>query len=615
MCWKGPAVIIEECFQGRDYRVLVVGGKLVAASERVPAHVVGDGTHTVAELVEIANQDPRRGDGHDQPLTKIEIDEAAVTHLARSGLVPDAVPADGEPVFLRATANLSTGGTARDVTAEVHPATARMCERAARVIGLDVCGLDLVIPDIGRPLPPRGAGVIEVNAAPGLRMHHHPSEGKPRDAGGAIVDMLFPRGATGRIPLAAVTGTNGKTTVTRMIAAAVEATGKCVGMTTSDGISIGGHVVTEGDDTGHHSARAVLMDPAVEVAVLETARGGIVKRGLAWDWADVGVMTNIQADHLGQDGIRTVDDLLNAKMLVAERVREGGTIVLNAEDERLATLPDHPRISRLPRQIVFFALDPANPVVSRHLAAGGTAYFARGGWLVESVAGADYRLVRVAAIPAALGGLAEFQVANALAAAAACRALGLSRTQVAAALAMFGRGGDDNAGRMNLFRARGGYVVLDYGHNPAAFAAIGALAARWPGPKTAVVTCPGDRSDETIDAAAREVVRAFDRVIFREDEDRRGRQPGEVAARMCRAAREAVPGMECRIVLDEERALTAALNAMHPGELVFHFYEHRAAPLAALHKFGATPADALTPPRPGIRVDAGEVLRPEEVVR
>jgi cyanophycin synthetase len=447
-----PSVVVEEFLEGRDYRVVVVDGRMVAAAERVPAHVVGDGSHTVTELIEIENQSPRRGEGHEKPLTRLPLDDQTLACLSGAGRGLTDVPPAGERVFLRATANLSTGGTARDVTDDVHPVVARLCERAARVLGLDVCGIDLILPDIAEPVPEQGGGILEVNAAPGIRMHHHPSAGKPRDVGAAVINMLFPDDSDGRIPVVAVTGTNGKTTVTRMVGHVLGTAGQVVGLTTTDGIHIGGHRVATGDMTGLNSARVVLSDPAVDVAVLETARGGIVRRGLGYDWADVAVLTNIQADHLGQDGIDTLEDVLWVKSLVAERVRVGGTLVLNADDERLAALPDAPRVKKLRRQVVFFSLSEANPVVRAHRAGGGTAFVLRDGWLVEAEGGREQRLVEAAALPVTLGGRAHFQTANALAAAAACGALGLAPEQVAFALCHF-RSDWDNPGRMNPSRS------------------------------------------------------------------------------------------------------------------------------------------------------------------
>ena len=589
-----PRVMVEEQFVGTDYRVLVVNGKMVAASERLPAAVTGDGTHTVEQLIAIENEtNPLRGDGHEKPLTRLKVDECVRDHLRRAGgrQLQD-VPAVGERVFLRGTANLSTGGTARDVTDEVHPAVRQVCERAARVVGLDVCGIDLFAPSVSEPLPERGAGIIEVNAAPGLRMHHHPSEGKARDAGGAIVRMLFPAG-TGRVPVISTTGTNGKTTVTRMAAAILAATGKTVGMTTTDGIWVGGRQVAAGDMTGFASARVVLGDPAVEVAVLETARGGIVRRSLGYDWSDVGVMTNIAADHLGQDGIEDLDDILHAKSLVAERVREGGTIVLNADDPRLVGVPHRRLVDADKKRVVFFSLDADNPVLRRHLHAGGTGYWAADGWLVEGKGGKETRLVREADIPATFGGTARFQVANALAAAAAARALGVPAAAVRRGLAAFGTAPDDNPGRMNLFEVGGGHVLLDYGHNPAALDAVAALVRRADRRVTAVIAAPGDRPDELIRECGRAAARGFDRLVIKEDADLRGRATGEVAALLLAGAKEEDPEGECVVLRDEREAVRTALREMGEGELVVVFYDDPDAVKEVLAEFGAVPAAGL----------------------
>ncbi|MBY0230579.1 MAG: cyanophycin synthetase [Gemmataceae bacterium] len=588
-------VIVEEFFEGRDYRAVVVGGKLVAASERVPAHVVGDGVRTVAELAEIENRDPMRGEGHEKPLTRLALDAQAEACLGRQGLGWSSVPAAGQRALLRETANLSTGGTARDVTDDVHPEVARMCERAARLIGLDICGLDLILPDISLPVPESGAGVIEANAAPGIRMHHYPTEGTPRDVGAAIVGMLYPHG-DGRIPIATVTGTNGKTTVARMIAHALRASGKVVGLTTTDGIWIDGRLEAKGDLTGFNSARAVLADPLVEAAVLETARGGIVRRGLGYDWSDVGVLTNIQEDHLGQDGIETVDDLLWIKSLVAERVREGGTLVLNADDPRLAALPDNPRLRKVRQRVVYFSLHPENETVRRHLEAGGTACLLERGWLVEAQGQSSAKVVREAALPTTLGGAAKFQTANALAALAACRAMGLKREQAGSALASF-QSGRDNQGRMNLYRVGKGHLVVDYGHNPSAFEALCGLTSQWSDRRvTGILTAPGDRDDKVVRDVGRVAAGCFDRVIIREDEDARGRRRGEVAEMIRRAVLEEETGKDCRVILDETEALVTALEEMEEDEVVVLFFEKRTEPsLEVLKRFGGRPASTLEP--------------------
>jgi cyanophycin synthetase len=587
-----PRAIVEELLRGRDYRVLVVNNKVVAASERVPAHIVGDGEHTVAELIEVVNRDPARGEDHDKSLTKVVIDDGLLECLKKQGLSLDDRPARGERVNLRECANLSTGGTARDVTDDVHPAVASMCERAARVIGLDVCGLDLILDDIAAP-PAPGNGVVEVNAAPGLRMHTSPSEGRARDVGAAIIDSVYPPGAESRVPIISVTGTNGKTTITRMIAHAISMTGRTVGMTTTDGIWVGGACVERGDTTGPRSARAVLSDPAVEVAVLETARGGIVRGGLGYDWSDVAVMSNIRLDHIGQDNIRSLDDLLYVKSLVAERVKKGGTLVLNADDERLAQLMDIPRVKKVPKNVVYFSMHPLHVVVRRHLDAAGRAFLCDHGWVVEAEGKRRERVVRVADIPAAMGGAASYQIANALAAAAACRAHGLPREAVAAALKSF-RAAEHNAGRANLYRVAGGYVLADYGHNPDAFEAVCRMAAQWEGRRvTGVVGVPGDRDDEVINQAGRVAARGFHRLIVKEDEDLRGRRPGEVAALLSRAARDEAPKRECRVVLDEAEALRTAVAEMRRGEVVVIFFEKFDAVRRVLDEHGAVPADRV----------------------
>ena len=354
-------MLVEEQYVGNDYRVLVVNGSMVAASLRRPAEVVGDGARTVGELIDEVNRDPRRGEGHSKPLSRVDAEDAAVlAELDDQGLTLAAVPEEGRVVRLTQGANLSTGGSAADVTDVVHPQVRALCERAARVIGLDICGIDLILPDISQPVPKRGGGIVEVNAGPGLRMHQFPSEGQPRDVGAAIVDMLFPGGSDGRIPIVAVTGTNGKTTVTRMIAHALASTGKTVGMTTTSGIHVGVREVAHGDMTGPLSAQAILCDPAVEVAVLETARGGIVRGGLGYDWSDVAVMTNVQLDHVGQDGIEDLDDILHIKSLVVERVRDGGTVVLNADDPLVLSLAERPDLARRGCRVVLFSLEASS---------------------------------------------------------------------------------------------------------------------------------------------------------------------------------------------------------------------------------------------------------------
>jgi cyanophycin synthetase len=583
------AVLVEEMIEGRDYRVLVVAGEVVAASERRACHVAGDGASTIRELIEIENSNPLRGKGHEKPLTRISIDPALTLCLAKAGLTLDSIPRPGQIVYLRECANISTGGTAADVTCLVHPAIKSMCERAARAVGLDICGVDLIAEDISLPPPAARARVIELNASPGLRMHMWPCEGERRDVGTKIVEMLYPNGAPARIPIISVTGTNGKTTVTRMIAHAISESGRKVGMTTTDGIFISGSCVYEGDTTGPQSARTVLSDPSVEVAVLETARGGIARRGLGYDWSDISVLTNIRPDHIGQDGIRSIEDLLHIKSLVAERVRQGGALVLNADDEQLARLMDKRHIKRVSRNVIYFSLSENHLLVKRHLSAGGTAYFIRGGWIIEATQRRQYQVAQVASFPVTMMGLARFQVANSLAAVAACRAYGLTREQVSHALRRF-TSALHNPGRVNLYSVGGGYVMIDYGHNPDAFEAIGRVASSWEGlTVTGIIGVPGDRGDSLIAQAGRKAARAFHRIVIKEDKDLRGRAPGEVAALLTRAIQDEAPALACDIVSDECEALRQEIERIGYNDLIVMFYEKLEPAREVLDKMGAVP--------------------------
>ncbi|HET6893539.1 MAG TPA: cyanophycin synthetase [Pyrinomonadaceae bacterium] len=565
------AILIEEMFPGRNYRVLVVGGKVVAASERFPCQVTGDGVSSIRELIAEENKNPLRGDGHEKPLTKIKVDSEVIAHLKHGGLSLDSIPDPNEIITLSNRTNLSVGATACDVTDQIHPVITRMCERATRLIGLDVCGVDVVVPDIAAPCTV--GGIIELNASPGLRMHHYPSEGKARDVAEAIVEALYPAGAPSRIPIISVTGTNGKTTVTRMIEYILRQTGVCVGMTTTDGIYIGGERVVDGDTTGPRSARIVLSDPSVDAAVLETARGGILRRGLGYDWSDIGVITNIGDDHIGQDGIKSVDDILHIKSLVAERVKEGGTLILNADNEHLAKLMESERVNKVPKTVIYFSFSEHNPVVRTHLESGGTAYFVDQQSLIEANGQMRQRLAELASLPIVMDGAADFQVANLLATVAASRTYGVAPDIVSEALTSFSSC-DNNPGRANLFSLNGGHIMVDYGHNADAFDAICRMTANWKDRRvTGIIGVPGDRDDSVIQRAARVAAKGFDKVIIREDRDLRGRQVGEVANILCEIVREASPDTECEVVLDEIEALRRAISQMVAGEVIVLFYE------------------------------------------
>ncbi|GAA0424260.1 cyanophycin synthetase [Actinoplanes capillaceus] len=590
----GGEVVVERHLGGRDYRVLVVSGEVVAAAERVAAHVVGDGRATIAELVGRVNADPRRGAGHSRVLTRIVLDEAVEGVLRRTGHTPESVPEEGRVVRLRDAANLSTGGTSRDVTDQVHPDVTRLCRRVAALVGLDIAGIDLRLPDIAAPVPPTGeqatAGVIEVNAVPGLRMHLAPVHGRARDVGDAIVRAMFPGGSDGRIPAVAITGTNGKTTVTRLTSHLLSGSGMRVGMTSTDGVSIDGRIIQVADATGPRSAQMVLGDPQVEVAVLETARGGLLRRGLGYDWSDVGVITNITADHLGQDGLDSIEDLAHVKAVVAERVRDGGTLVLNADDPWVRSLADRPRVRADRKRLIWFGLDTGNPVLGEHLARGGVAYVLHDGWLVQATGARRTPLMRLAEVPGAYGGAALHVAADTLAAIAAARALGARPENLADRLAEFDPS-VENPGRGTLFRVGDVSVFVDYAHNPAALAAtLRTLHRLWGAERcVAAVTLPGDRREDLLAASAQVLADGLTRVVLYEDEDRPCRPAGEVAALIEREMRARRPQLTAVRADDYRSAVAAALRLAGPGEVVLVIYEKWEPMRAHLAELGAVP--------------------------
>ncbi|HEY2553047.1 MAG TPA: cyanophycin synthetase [Streptosporangiaceae bacterium] len=591
----GPAVIVEKFVPGTDYRVLVIDGRVVAAAELRPAAVTGDGSHSIIQLVAEANADPRRGDGHARELTRITLDDAAIAHLAERGLDGHSVPASGELVTLRRNANLSTGGTSRDVTDDVHGDVADMCRRAADVAGLDICGIDIRLADISAPLVELGyhgeartSAVIELNASPGLRMHLSPSEGTGRDVAGAVVDRLYPPGAPSRIPLIAVTGTNGKTTTVRMIGHILRQAGMRVGMSTTDGVYSGGRMIYDADASGPRSAEMVLDDTSIEAAVLETARGGIIRRGLGYDRADVAVITNISADHLGTDGIDDLDELVHVKALIAEEIAVGGTVVLNADDPVTAALADRPAVRRNAPVIRYFSLKQDNPLVERHRLAGGISCEIRDGQLTEVEDGRERVLISVAELPGAFGGRAPHVVANALAAVAACRAVGVSAKDIKRALATFAPG-EANPGRGNIYSAGGCPVIVDYGHNAAALDATGQMISNvWPGQACAAVTLPGDRRDDLVTETAEAIAAWFSHVVVYEDCDRRGRRPGEMRELITAAMRRVRPDLVCEQAEGPQAALRTAVSLAGGGPVLF-LYEKLALAHSALDAIGAEP--------------------------
>lgn len=562
-------VIVENYIQGKNVRILVVGGKFVAASERIPAYVVGDGHYTIEKLIERINRDPRRGRGHEKPLTQIQIDDVVLTTLAKQGWTMKDIPAQGEYITLRDSANLSTGGQASDITEKVHASYIQLSERVARLVGLDVCGIDLVMNDWTKPAASDNWAVIEVNAAPGIRMHEYPSFGQSRRVAEAIVQSLFPFGSNGRIPLVSITGTNGKTTTTRLIAHAIQNQGKVVGMTTTSGVYIGSEKILEGDTTGPASARMILSDPQVDVAVLETARGGICRGGLAYDKADIAVLTNITLDHVGQDGVDSIEDLVKIKSLVAECVFEDGTVVLNADDPQLVKL-----LPRLKSNITLFSTKVENENVKRHLARGGTVYYLAHGWIVEAKGDLTRELVRAAEIPLTVNGTALFQVENCLAAIAALRAYGLSRQEVIRSILSFDPQ-VHNQGRCMIYKLPNhSHVVLDYGHNPGGFLRMGEWLQTIPHRTLiGVIGVPGDRANHVIEQSVECLAGIFDAFVIKEDEDKRGRNVGEVAKMIEQRLRTSCPEKSRTIVLSEKEALQVALKSMHSGDVTVVFYE------------------------------------------
>ncbi len=571
-------VLVESFLPGLDHRLLVVNGELVAAAKRVPGHVLGDGVHTVAELVEIVNQDPRRGIGHEKVLTRLELDHQATRLLEQAGLTAESVLEAGRAFYLRSTGNLSTGGTAVDVTDIIHPDNREMAVRAAKAIGLDVAGVDFLTDDISRSYKEIGGGICEVNAAPGFRMHVAPSEGTPRDVAGKVIDMLFPPGIPSRIPIAAITGTNGKTTTTRMLAHIHKLAGAVVGMTTTDGVYVDGQRTVEGDMTGPTSARMVLQDPTVTVAVLETARGGLVKRGLGYDAPDVACCLNVSGDHLGQNGIDTIEQLALVKRIPIEVARD--TVVLNADDPLVRRMAAHARA----QHICWVTTDPGNALVREHIRAGGRAVALEEGVNGQMISlfdkGAHLPLLWTHLIPATMEGRALHNVQNAMFAAGMAFAMGVKLDDIRHGLRTFDTSFFQAPGRMNVFDELGFKVILDYGHNPAAVDAMCTLVDRLVdggalgegGTRTVVLAAPGDRRDEDIDAIARRAARSFDRFICRRDDGPRGRGPREVPERLAATLRaDGVPEDRITVIIDEQEATEHGLASSRPGDILLIF--------------------------------------------
>jgi cyanophycin synthetase len=569
---QSRSVIVETYLEGDDHRLLVVNGELVAATRRTPGHVVGDGTHSVAQLVEIVNQDPRRGVGHEKVLTRLELDAQAEKMLARAGLAAQDVPAAGQVVFLRSTANLSTGGTATDVTDVIHPDNREMAERAVRAIGLDVGGVDFLSTDITESYRRIGGGICEVNAAPGFRMHVAPSEGTSRDVAGPVIDMLFPSGTPSRVPIAAITGTNGKTTTARMLAHVTKMAGFTPGLTTTDGVYIDGQRTVQGDMTGPVSARMVLADPQIDLAVLETARGGLVRAGMGVNEVNVGAVLNVQPDHLGLKGIDTLEQLAEVKRVVVEVATD--CAVLNADDPLVLRMSGYTDA----KNICYVTVNPQHTLVREHIRAGGRACALEAGVNGQMITlydrGGHIPLVWTHLIPATLEGRALHNVQNAMFAAAMAFSLGIKLDAIRQGLRTFDSTFYQAPGRMNVFDEHPFKVLFDYGHNAHAVGMLADLAQRLEvkGRRIVVLAGPGDRRDEDLIAIADAVAGRFDHYVCRRDDNLRDRAPDEVPRIQAIALRAAgVSEDAISVIPDEQQAIEAALNMGREGDLLLVF--------------------------------------------
>jgi cyanophycin synthetase len=605
--YEFSSVVIVETFQeGHDYRILVVNGRVLAVAHRVPGHVVGDGRHTIRELVEMVNADPRRGIGHEKVLTRLEIDHQAERLLGQAGLTADSVLPAGEVFSLRSTGNLSTGGTSVDRTDVIHYDNRIMAERAVKAIGLDVGGVDFISPDISRSYKEVGGAIVEINAAPGFRMHVAPTEGRPRDVAGPVIDMLFPKGTPYRIPIAAITGTNGKTTTTRMVGHILKLSGCTVGMTTSDGVYIDGELTVRGDMTGPWASHLVLRDPTVDAAVLETARGGIVRSGLGWRKCKVGAVLNIAADHLGMGGVDNLDALAEVKRVVVEVAQE--FCVLNADDPRVAPMAEHS-----PGRPVYVTMRRENELVRQHIRSRGKAVALEEGlngrMIVLYEGEEQIPLLWARQIPATIEGYALHNIQNAMFAAAIAHSMGISLENIRQGLRTFTTDFFQTPGRMNFYNEHPFRVLLDYAHNAHGMEAMARTVRELTanGRRIGVLSAPGDRRDEDILDIARAAAPAFDLILLREDDDLRGRRPGEVGDLLREGLLAAgFPAERIALgVFTEPESVQRSLETARPGDLLVIFGDKLDRTWNQIVTFGR-PAEAATAPAPAAPVFSEE---------
>lgn len=557
-------IIIERFITGYDFRILVIDNKMVAAALRVPAHITGNGQLTVQQLIDKENEDPRRGYGHENVLTEITVDRDTMDLLEKKEYTLETIVPNGEVVYLKSTANLSTGGTSIDVTDLVHPQNVFISERISRVIGLDICGIDIMAPNLTHPLSENGGVVLEVNAAPGFRMHLAPSEGLPRNVAAPVIDMLYPPGKSARIPIIAVTGTNGKTTTTRLIAHIVKSNGTRVGYTTSDGIYVQNTMLMQGDTTGPVSTEFILRDPTVEFAVLETARGGILRAGLGFNRCDIGVVTNIQEDHLGIADIHNLDDLTRVKAVIIGAVKRDGWAVLNADNKyciRIASTADC--------KVAYFSMDENNPVIVEHCKKGGTAAIYENGYITIKKGDWKIRVDKVTHIPLTFGGSVDFMIQNVLAATLATFLYGYKTEDIRMSLETFIPSAAQTPGRMNIFKFKEFKVLVDFAHNPDGFNGIKAYLKTVEATEhVGVISGTGDRRDEDIKETARIAAQMFDRIIICQEKYLRGRTQQELIDLLLAGIHEVKPNMEIIINNNGEDCLRYIMATVKPDSFI-----------------------------------------------
>lgn len=557
-------VIIESYIKGFDFRLLVINHRLVAAAKRTPAHVTGNGKATIRQLIDKVNEDPRRGYGHENMLTEITVDKMTQHILKTKGLTLKSVLPKGKKLYLKSTANLSTGGTATDVTDSVHPYNIFMAERISRIIDLDICGIDIMAADLKKPINENGGAVLEVNAAPGFRMHLDPTEGLPRNVAEPVIDMLYPPGSPARIPIVAVTGTNGKTTTTRLIAHIMKGVGHHVGYTTSDGIYVQNSLLQAGDCSGPKSARFVLRDPTVDFAVLETARGGILREGLGFSHCDIGIITNVTSDHLGLKGIQSLEQLARVKSVVVENVRKDGYAILNADDDLIYNM-----IEDITSNIALFSMDENNKRIVEHCRAGGIAAVYENGYITINKGGWKIRIEKVANIPLTFSGKAIFMIQNVLPAALTSFLQNVELEDIRLALQTFTPSPAQTPGRMNLFRFRNFSVLLDYAHNPSGMQAMGKFLEKTEGfPKVGIISGTGDRRDEDLIDLGKISAEIFDEIVIRQDSELRGRTPQEMIDLLKQGIQKVDKKKPVSVVLSEQEAIMSTIKNAKKGAFI-----------------------------------------------